>query len=187
MLIRYADDFVCAFQYQKDAQRFYRALKHRLNKFSLKLAPDKSRILRFSRHRLSHQRRICFLGFELNWGRDRNGQPHVQRRTARTRLQRALQRIKDWIKVARHLPGAQFVSGLKRRLQGHYNYYGLNGNSRSLGVFYTQVMQHVLKWLNRRGGKRRSHTWASFKAACKRLEIPKPRITETQRRHVVYA
>jgi hypothetical protein len=34
------------------------------------------------------------------------------------------------------------------------------------------------KWLNRRGGKRRSFTWAVFNRAIKRLGIAKPRITE---------
>jgi retron-type reverse transcriptase len=34
-LIRYADDFVCAFQYQDDAERFYQELGQRLGKFGL--------------------------------------------------------------------------------------------------------------------------------------------------------
>ncbi|MCO1337175.1 reverse transcriptase domain-containing protein, partial [Microbulbifer sp. OS29] len=33
MLIRYADDFVVAFQLRTDAERFYRVLPQRLNKF----------------------------------------------------------------------------------------------------------------------------------------------------------
>ena len=36
-LCRYADDFVCAFEYEKDAQRFYKALENRLDKFNLSL------------------------------------------------------------------------------------------------------------------------------------------------------
>lgn len=37
-MVRYADDFVCCFQYQQDAQAFYRALKQRLKKFNLEIA-----------------------------------------------------------------------------------------------------------------------------------------------------
>src|SRR3990170_281015 len=48
-LIRYADDYVCAFQYEGDAQRFYRALQFRLEKFGLQLAADKTRVIPFSR------------------------------------------------------------------------------------------------------------------------------------------
>lgn len=40
-LIRYADDFVCAFQYEQDAQSFFKALEFRLKKFGLQLAVDK--------------------------------------------------------------------------------------------------------------------------------------------------
>jgi len=35
ILIRYADDYVCAFQYRNDAQRFYRVMPRRLEKFGL--------------------------------------------------------------------------------------------------------------------------------------------------------
>ena len=47
LLIRFADDFVCAFQNQKDAERFMEQLGTRLGKFGLEVAPDKTRILRF--------------------------------------------------------------------------------------------------------------------------------------------
>ena len=42
-LCRYADDFVCAFQYKRDALRFYRTLGKRLEKYGLKMAADKTR------------------------------------------------------------------------------------------------------------------------------------------------
>ena len=42
MLIRYADDFVIAFQFQRDAERFYRALPKRLNKFGLSVAEHRT-------------------------------------------------------------------------------------------------------------------------------------------------
>ena len=37
-LTRYADDWVCAFQHEDDAERFYRMLPERLKKFGLELA-----------------------------------------------------------------------------------------------------------------------------------------------------
>lgn len=39
LLCRYADDCVCAFRYQEDAEAFYRVLGRRLEKFNLELAP----------------------------------------------------------------------------------------------------------------------------------------------------
>jgi len=46
MLIRYADDFVVAFQYRDDARRFYQVLPKRLEKFDLQVAPEKTHLKR---------------------------------------------------------------------------------------------------------------------------------------------
>ncbi len=183
----YADDFVCAFRYRDDARRFFRALPKRLERFGLEVASEKTQILRFSRFHPSMRRRFTFLGFELYWCKDRLGVPRVKRRTARKKLQSACKRIKTWIKENRHLKGQVFMDGLNRRLRGHYNYYGLRGNSRSLYRFYGWAVRCAYKWLNRRGGKRRSFTWKAFNRAIKRFGIAVPQITETKREHVVYA
>jgi group II intron reverse transcriptase/maturase len=187
MICRYADDFVCAFRYERDAQRFYRALPQRLAKFGLEVAAEKTRILRFSRFHPGMRWRFTFLGFELYWLQDRKGTPRVQRRTAPKKLQSACRRIKEWIRAHRHANGAQFIAGLNRRLRGHYNYYGLKGNSRSLGRFYRWAIECAFKWLNRRGGKRRSFTWSAFAKALARVGVAKPRITEQKRQHRVFA
>lgn len=44
-IVRYADDFVCCFQYESEANDFYKELKDRLNKFNLQIAEDKTKIL----------------------------------------------------------------------------------------------------------------------------------------------
>jgi len=178
LLCRYADDFVCAFRFRDDAQRFFAALPKRLEKFSLEVAPEKTQILRFSRFHPSMTRRVTFLGFELFWFPDREGTPRVKRRTARKKLQGATQRIKDWIKGHRHLPGREFIRGLNRRLVGHYNYYGLRGNSNDLWRFFQTAVECAFKWLHRRGGKRKSFTWQASNRALAKLNIAKPRITE---------
>jgi len=144
------------------------------------LAPEKTQVLRFSRFHPSMQRRVTFLGFELFWFIDREGIPRVKRRTARKRLQGAIRRVKEWIKSHRHLPGMEFIKGLNRRLVGHYNYYGLRGNSADLWRFYNAAVVAAFKWLNRRGGKRKSFTWAAFGRAIEKLGIAKPRITESR-------
>ncbi|MDQ7089833.1 MAG: reverse transcriptase domain-containing protein [Methylococcales bacterium] len=73
-LCRYADDFVCAFEYEKDAQRFYKALKLRLNKFGLEVAEDKTNIMVFSRRKLNRKTRI----------------PIIKRRTSREKMRASL-------------------------------------------------------------------------------------------------
>ncbi len=187
LMCRYADDFVCAFRYRDDAERFYRALPKRLEKFSLQVASEKTCLRRFSRFHPSLRGRFTFLGFELYWFDDRKGTARVMRRTARKKLQSACRRIKEWIRANRHLDGRKFIAGLNRRLRGHYNYYGVRGNSRSLYRFYEWAIDSVFKWLNRRGGKRRSFTWKAFARALKRVGVAVPQITEQKRQHRVSA
>lgn len=183
LMCRYADDWVCAFRFRDDAERFYRALPKRLKRFNLEVAPEKTQILRFSRFHPSMKRRLTFLGFEFYWKRDRKGEPRVMRRTARQKLQAACRRITEWIKHNRHLPGVEFIKRLNARLRGHYNYYGIRGNSRSLSSFFKVAIECVFKWRNRRGGKRKSFTWKQFNRVIDRF-IATPRITEVRHRRV---
>ena len=184
LLCRYADDWVCAFRWQEDAERFFRVLPKRLAKFNLQVAPEKTHLCRFSRFHPSKKRRFTFLGFEFFWTPDRHGVPRVMRRTARKKLQAACQRLAAWIKQHRHLPGRAFFQRLNARLRGHYNYYGVRGNARSLNRFFHWAMDCAFKWLNRRGGKRRSSTWEQFPCVLDRVKIARPRITEVPRRRV---
>jgi hypothetical protein len=159
-------------------------LPERLKKFNLEVAPEKTRTLRFSRFHPSKKRGFTFLGFEFYWSKDRKGVPRVKRRTARKKLQGACKRIKEWIQLNRHMAGGEFFKSLNARLRGHYNYYGVQGNSISLNRFYRWAVACVFKWLNRRGGKRRSFVWDFFQDVLVRGKIAKPRITEVKRRRV---
>jgi hypothetical protein len=101
-------------------------------------------------------------------------------RTARKKLQGALRRIKDWIKQNRHLRGIKFIAALNRRLRGHYNYYSVVGNLKSLRRYYNWAIECAFKWLNRRGGKRKSFTWKVFTKAIDRLGIATECVNENE-------
>ena len=178
MIVRYADDFVCAFRYKVDAESFYKVLPKRLQKFSLEIAPEKTRMLRFSRFQPIRQNNVIFLGFEIFWFKNRKGVPCIMQRTAKKKLQSACKRIKEWIRSNRHLRGQSFIIALNRRLRGHYNYYGLRGNSKSLKRFYQWAIECSFKWLNRRGGKKKSFTWKQFNVAINLIGIAKPLIPQ---------
>jgi RNA-directed DNA polymerase len=184
LLCRYAADWLCAFRYQDDAERFYRVLPRRLTQFNLQVAPDKTPLLRFSRFHPSLRRRFTFLGFEFYWRPDRQGGPRVQRRTARKKLQAACRRSPEGIKQHRPLPGRAFYRQLNLRLRGHYPYDGLHGNSRSLSRFFERAMRCPFKWRNRRGGKRQSCTWEQCTQGWDRIGRARPRITEGKHRRV---
>lgn len=165
-IIRYADDFVCAFQFHKEAKKFYTVLGKRLQKFGLTLAPDKTRILRFNRFHIGNGF-FEFLGFEFRWGRNRNGKPQVWRTTARKKLRKAISTFKEWIMEARNHGNRQIFKTLKLKYQGYWNYYGVIGNSERLGEFYYITIGILFKWLNRRS-QRASCKWGNFKALIKR-------------------
>ena len=100
-LHRYADDFVCGFGRAEEAQRFYHELEERLRKFGLELAPDKTRVIPFSRYRQG-ETSFEFLGFEFRWGANRKGHAWVKRRTARKKLRNSLIRVTEWCRQNRH-------------------------------------------------------------------------------------
>ncbi len=102
MVCRYADDFVCAFQYKRDAELFYQELPRRLAQFNLEVAEDKTQCLRFSRFEPTLKNRFAFLGFEFHWRNDSKGIARVFRRTARKKLQETQKLYSEFIRKNRH-------------------------------------------------------------------------------------
>ena len=172
-VIRFADDFVCTFQYRNEAEAFYRELPKRLNKFSLAVAPEKTCIHRFSRFHPGRKRRFTFLGFEFYWEADSKGDPRVWRRTAKKKLRGSLKACKEWLKANRHQRLPALLKTLIRKVRGHYNYFRVVGNSRGLWTFYKEVVKLLYKWLNRRS-QRRSLTWPKLKGLMERFAFPRP-------------
>ena len=176
MLMRFADDFVCCFQYHDDVQRFYNVLGKRLGKFKLELSTEKTQVIKFTRFETENGKFFTFLGFEFCWGRSRSGKPLVMMRTSKKKFRAALAAILSWIKGERcKLGTAAILIKLRQKLQGHWNYYGVSGNYEMLSKFYYQVCNIMYKWLNRRS-QRKSFNWQGFKEMLKHFRIPRPRI-----------
>jgi RNA-directed DNA polymerase len=178
-LIRYADDFVCAFEYREEAERFHGALGKRLAKFGLEVAAEKTRVIRMLKG--DSKPSFDFLGFEFRWGKDVKGKAHLKRRTSRKKLKQSLQRFTLWCRTHRHVPVRQLMEQVSLKLRGYYNYYGLISNSEGLKEFFRAAMRIMLKWLNRRS-QRRSYNWTGFHELLCRYNVPTPRITDRRRR-----
>lgn len=172
-LIRFADDFVCAFQYRREAHRFYRELPKRLAEFGLTVAEDKTQIHRFSRFRPGRPTRFTFLGFEFYWEADSKGTPRVWRRTSRKKLRSGLKACKDWLKENRVLPLPQLMETMKRKVRGHYNYFRAIGNLAALWTYQREVVKLLYKWLNRRS-QRHSLTWEGLNRVLEAYRFPTP-------------
>lgn len=180
-LVRYADDFVITFEHQDDAKRVMGVLDKRMGRFGLTLHPDKTRLLPFRRPPAGQASgkgpaTFDFLGFTLYWRRTRSGRWGMTCKTRQARLRRAIQNVADWCRRHRHLPVKVQHAALTRRIQGHFNYFGVNGNSRSLSLLVEEARRAWYKWLRRRS--QQAHlNWEKFGALLKRLPLPRPCIT----------
>lgn len=172
MLIRYADDFVVAFQYRRDAVRFYRSLPKRLEKFGLSLSAEKTRLMQFKRFRPGRERHFQFLGFEFYWDQGRNGKGILRRRTARSKQRNAIKTLLAWIKRNRCKKLNQLMPQFSRKLLGFQNYFGLPDNSSSVNQYGKHAIKALFKWLNRRS-QRRSYNWAGFKEMLGYFRVPR--------------
>jgi RNA-directed DNA polymerase len=183
-LFRFADDFVACFEYRHEAAAFEQKLKERLGQYGLEVAPDKTKMIRFGRNGGPHNGRFDFLGFEFRWEADRKGRPTVKRRTARKKLQGAKARMAEWLQTSRHRKLPELMKTLSAKLRGHWNYYGIIGNSQSLQDYYCRTCELLHKWLNRRSQKS-SYTWPAFKRMLDSHQLPKPKIVEQGRKTLV--
>ncbi len=179
-LIRYADDFVVGFEYEDDARRVMEVLGKRLDRFGLALHPDKTRLLPFRRPPVGQKSgkgpaTFDFLGFTLYWARSRKGRWGMLCKTRSASLRRAIQSVYDWCRRHRHLPVAAQHKALTRRIQGHFNYFAVSGNFRSLQLVLGQAKRIWYKWLCRRSQRKRL-TWERFADLLRDFPLPEPRI-----------
>lgn len=177
-MVRYADDFVMGFKSRRDAERVLEVLRKRLAKFGLELHAGKTRLIDFRpSDKGGEGGSFDFLGFTHTWQTSRKGRPYVNRQTAKGRFTRALSNIKDYCRKTINQPLQEQWKGLKRRTQGHYQYYGIRGNSRAVGRFAHEVKRVWLKSLRRRSGHHAQQwTWDRFNRMLEQKPLPKPRI-----------
>jgi len=169
-LIRYADDFVCCFQYKDEAEHFFAALGARMAKFNLELAQEKTRILEFGRFATENRKArgqgkpetFSFLGFTFYCSMDGRKQFfRVKVRTDRKKVISKLKKLNIWLKEHRHDRLKDLIERINRSLRGHYQYYGVTDNTKSMERFLHLVTELLYKWLNRRS-QRRSYTWEQY-------------------------
>lgn len=175
-MIRYADDFVCCFQYGDKAQMFYGMLKDRMAKFGLQLAEEKSQIIRFGRFakETGSKTTFDFLGFTHVNAQNNKGKYIVAHITASQKMQAKKQAAKKWLHEHMHTEKCQLVKQLNSKLVGHFRYYGITGNGPQLSEFRLYVQTQLFKTLNRRSHKKMN--WETFKRFLKYNPVAPARI-----------
>lgn len=182
-LIRFADDFVICVQYREDAEKILAAIRERFAKGGLELAQEKTRLVEFGRYAEERSERrgekpgtFDFLGFTHYCTKTRDGSTFkVGRKTSRKKFRQKLRVFSMWLRKERHKAIALWWPQVRAKLLGHYQYYGISENYRSVNTYYRRVLRLIHEWLNRRS-QRRSHNWKSFNQYLERHPLPKPKI-----------
>jgi group II intron reverse transcriptase/maturase len=190
-LIRFADDLVIVFKLKYDAERVMAVISKRFEKYGLTVHPEKTKLVDFRVPDHRERRReeqsnddgkggkrpetFDLLGFTHYWGKTRKGNWAVQRKTMKSRLARSIKNIRQWCRKNMHEPVREQWKKLKAKVNGHYAYYGITGNFRSIGKFRRLVERQWKDWLNRRN-RENSMTWEKFNLLLKRYPLPPPKI-----------
>jgi RNA-directed DNA polymerase len=183
-LIRYIDDFVICFQYRSDALRVEEVLRHRLRKFNLTLEPTKTKLVEFGRFAQRHAGKrgrnrpetFYFLGMTLYCTRNLKGNFKVGMRTEKSRLRRSVSSLQALMRQVRHHTISEQVGAINAALRGHYAYYGVAGNYRSLTKVSRAVERYWLKMLRSRSRDGRRLTWTDFHQIKERTPLLQPKL-----------
>ena len=176
-LVRFADDVCLLFRHKEDALRVLSVLPKRFKKYGLTIHPEKTRMIEFFPPREGNSlmsNSFDFLGFTHFWSRSRKGYWIVKRKTAKGRLSKTIKNFDKWCKENLHMKICEQHLKLTQKLRGHYNYFGITGNSRSLGLVYYRVRRIWRYWLNRRN-RGQEMPWGRFYNLEKFLRLPLPR------------
>lgn len=182
-LVVYADDFVCCFQYKKEAEQFYARLKKRMGHFGLELEESKSRLIEFGRYAEENRRQkgegkpetFTFLGFTHYCSHSKSGYFRVKRKTSKKKFAKKCKEVHRLISSIRHWTLSLIVAKLNQVLVGYYHYYGITDNFRAIDSFLYRVRCSLFYWLNRRSQKI-SYTWNAFNDMLKVYPLAKPKI-----------
>jgi group II intron reverse transcriptase/maturase len=157
-LIRFADDFICCFENESDARRYQAVLPKRLARFSLAVAEEKTKLIRFGRIARRDCQRLGegapstfdFLGFTHYCGRSRAGRFKLKRKTSTKKLRVKLREMRLWFHHQLATPIGEMWQTLNAKLRGHYQYYGINDNWPLLMAYRSKVRRMAKRHLSRR-------------------------------------
>jgi len=180
-LTRFVDDFVVAFQYKRDAERFDRKLRIRMQRFGLDLAEEKTRMIlfgRFAQERAeSYGERpgtFVFLGFKHVNGTDNKGRYTVVRIPSEKSCRKFLEHTRQWLDRHRHWKRRDQQRQLTSQLRGFYQYFALYRCVPKL----ERVRYHVEKqWRHiiKRQSQRHYVYWSYLRSRLW-FELPKPKV-----------
>lgn len=176
--IRFADDMVFVFQFKDDAEKFYKVLPKRLEKYGLKLHEDKSSMIRsgsmaakeaeLMKERLPTYK---FLGFVCYWGKGRNGRWRLMFKSRSDRFAGKLNGLRKYLRENLNKETHKMLERVKKIVVGWINYNAISDNLRRVSSFIYCSARVLFSWINRKGGKRKMN-WDRFRKLLKRVKYP---------------
>lgn len=183
-IVNYADDMVICFQYENIGKAVYKLMKERLKVSGLEFAEEKTRLIEFGRFASENRKKrgqgkpetFDFLGFTHYCSKsNKSGKYRVKRKTSKKKQKQKVKEFKMWIKENRNKPLTEIMETVKKKLIGHYNYYGITDNSKSINNYAFEIRKLLMKWLNRRSQKK-SYDSKGFNQMLEWYELPIPKI-----------
>lgn len=177
-MVRFADDMVFVFQFKEDAEKFYKVLPKRLEKYGLKLHEDKSSMLRSGSQAAKEADRrgerlpvYKFLGFVCYWGRSRNGWWRLKYKSRPDRFAGKLKGLRKHLKESLSEKTENVLERVKRMVKGWVNYHAISDNQRRVSSFILLSKRALFSWINRKGGNRKMN-WDRFGKLMKQVNYP---------------
>lgn len=178
-LVRYADDMVFIFGNSEDAKKIFAVLGKRLNKFGLDLHEDKSSMIPSGRKAALRAEKAGeriptykFLGFTCYWGKSRKGFWRLKYTSRRDRFSATLKQLREFLWEHLNVQDTdELLRSVVRRVKGWINYHAISDNQQRVYAFLDRVKRMVLRWQNRRGGKRRT-SWEKILLRLVRVGFP---------------
>jgi RNA-directed DNA polymerase len=177
-MVRFADDMVFVFQMSEDAERFYKVLPKRLEKYGLKLHEEKSSLLKSGRKeaeeagkRGEHLLTYKFLGFLCYWGKGRDGQWRLKYKSRSDRMTNKLKSLREYLKKSLNQETEATIKRVKMTVVGWVNYHAISDNQRRVSSFILMSRWALFSWINRKGGKRKMN-WTTFEELLKEMKYP---------------
>jgi RNA-directed DNA polymerase len=182
VIVRYADDFVCGFEREADAQAFLADLKVRMETYGLSLHSEKTRLIEFGRFAADNRANrgmvkpetFTFLGFIHICGKSRRGKFLLIRKSRRDRMRNKLQEVKDQLHRRINVAIPEQGRWLGQVVRGYFAYHAVPGNFESLSAFRYHITREWLRLLKRRSQRTR-WTWEKMMRLARQW-LPMPRI-----------
>ena len=153
-MVRYADDFVCCFQFRSDADNFYsgtypndsRNLILKSRKIKPRSLPldDLPRRMMMKGNGEGNHHTFDFLGFTHYCSKSKSGKFRVKHKSSRKKVKAKLKNHKEWLKAHRTMDIKDIMARMRRSLVGYYNYYCITDNSTAVKKFLHEVKQTIV-------------------------------------------